>query len=119
MLFISKVPSAPRQVRNCLAQAETNHTDVFWVRPSGGDAINENLVQWFSNASGLPISNAAVRHDLLALFCYYTIGNLILPRETINIVIIAENSAGLGQSASASLTAGKENNCHQILYSMY
>ena len=115
IFVIIAVPSAPRQVDNCSDEVTTNQTCVSWLRPSGGNAIDVYLVQWFSNATGLPISNTTVPHYPSKSFYDFTIINL-QPGETINIIINVKNSAGYGQNASTSLTTSERNNCNQMLF---
>ena len=84
----------------CHATINTKQICINWLKPDGGEAINEYVVQW-SREDGSTDSKT-INHVRGQLIYKYMI-NELLPGEKIVSNIVAKNEAGQGSSLQRSL----------------
>ena len=104
------VPDQPRKVEdNCDVAIKTSQICINWLKPDGGDAIDEYYVEWL-RADG-SISSTKLDHIHEQPVYNYTISGL-LPEEKITSYVIAANDAGNGTSL-------RESHITSTLYNHY
>ena len=94
------VPASIDRVQRCSEEFSSDQICVAWMKPDGGDAIDEYFLIWSSDLS--PQSTASVIHVPSITVYNYTIN--ALPGETININVRARNSGGDGSMSTATFT---------------
>ena len=94
------MPASINRVQRCSEEFSSDQICVTWMKPEGGDAIDEYFLIWSSELS--PRSTASVIHVPSITVYNYTIN--AQPGETININVRARNFGGDGSISTATFT---------------
>ena len=87
------VPTLPLDFKLCGERNETSLC-VSWLKPSGGDAIDNYSLQW-SRENSSDVNSTLVEHKSSNNFFYIIKG--LSPGERVNASVKARNSAGEGK----------------------
>ena len=103
-LLFSTVPSAPSFAGTCEANNKTAEICVSWLKPVGGNEIDNYIVQW-------TIIEDNVEHSEVIPFYWmetntYTISN-IEPAQSVNVSIRVINFAGESETSWQVYATGK------------
>ena len=103
---IFAVPSTPRNVSYCLDETKTHQICVSWMKPNGGNEINEYLLSWTNSDNEM--FNAKMDH-LTSTDSYKHIMRNLQPGETITLNIKARNDKGNGSETKAQFRTSESS----------
>ena len=94
----------PRHVSYCLDETKTHQICVSWVKPNGGNEINEYLLSWANRDNEM--FNAKMDH-LTSTDSYKHIMRNLQPGETITLNVKATNDEGDGPETKTQFRTSK------------
>ena len=95
-LFASSVPSAPIFHQDCEARIKTEEICITWLKPEGGNKIDNYIVQWIVE-NNMNYSDTIFYNGMRSKS--YILKHL-QAGQTVNVSIRANNSAGEGEAFS-------------------
>ena len=95
------VPSTPQLIQNCQVVDNTSQICVNWLKPKGGDEIENYVLRWTSRSRSFVDSSLNIPHER-GENSFQTTIDKFLPGDKIKLNVSAQNSAGFGLPAMST-----------------